>query len=195
MSFRRHLTYANVTVTLLAFVVLFGGGAYAASKLGKDSVGTKQLKDNAVKTAKVKDRTLKANDLAAGVLPETAHGWQASGSVNYDVFSSSPFGSTVVHLSIPPGAYFVSASATVQSVNNVGSNVQCRLTSSNAAVSRSQFAPNTGNVENFTLTALLDVTDGAIELQCSKQDPGSSARITDANIVAARIDDITGNAG
>ena len=36
MRSRPQLTYANVMVTLLAFVVLFGGGAYAATKLMKD---------------------------------------------------------------------------------------------------------------------------------------------------------------
>ena len=50
---RRHLTFANVMVVLLTFVVL-GGGAYAASKLPTNSVGTKQLKKNAVTAAKIK---------------------------------------------------------------------------------------------------------------------------------------------
>lgn len=50
---RPHLTYANVMVTLLAFVVL-GGVAYAAASLPKNSVGAKQLKKNAVTAAKIK---------------------------------------------------------------------------------------------------------------------------------------------
>jgi hypothetical protein len=50
---RPHLTYANVMVSLLAFVVL-GGVAYAATALPKNSVGTKQLKKNAVTAAKIR---------------------------------------------------------------------------------------------------------------------------------------------
>lgn len=50
---RPHLTYANVMVTLLAFIVL-GGVAYAATTLPKNSVGTKQLKKKAVTAAKIK---------------------------------------------------------------------------------------------------------------------------------------------
>ena len=81
---RERLTYANVMVTLLAFIVL-GGTAWA---LAKNSVGSKQLKANAVHTAdiddgavtsdklaadavsteKVKDGTLEKGDFAAGVL-------------------------------------------------------------------------------------------------------------------------------
>ncbi len=50
---REKLTYSNVMVTILALVVLGGGTAYAASTLGKESVGTKQLKKAAVTPAKL----------------------------------------------------------------------------------------------------------------------------------------------
>jgi hypothetical protein len=69
MHLRRRLTYANVMVTLLAFVVLGGGGAYAATHLSKNSVGTKQLKNGAVTGAKVKDGSLGAGDFKAGQVP------------------------------------------------------------------------------------------------------------------------------
>jgi hypothetical protein len=48
----RRLTYANVVATLALFVAL-GGGAYAATQLKKNSVGTKQLKNGAVTAAKL----------------------------------------------------------------------------------------------------------------------------------------------
>ncbi len=50
---RPKLTYANVMSTL-CFFLLLGGGAYAATQLPKNSVGTKQLKKNSVTTAKIK---------------------------------------------------------------------------------------------------------------------------------------------
>ena len=49
---RPRLTYSNVVSTLCLFLLLGGGAAYAASHLGKNSVGSKQLKKNAVITAK-----------------------------------------------------------------------------------------------------------------------------------------------
>jgi hypothetical protein len=55
---RRHLSYANVTATLALFVAL-GGGAYAATQLPANSVGTKQLKDRAVTPVKLAPRTTK----------------------------------------------------------------------------------------------------------------------------------------
>jgi len=52
--FRERLTYANVMSSLAIFLVLGGATAFAASQLGRNSVGSKQLKKNAVTAAKIK---------------------------------------------------------------------------------------------------------------------------------------------
>ncbi len=62
-----HLTYANVMSTFAAFVAL-GGVSYAAVTLPKNSVGNTQLKKNAVTSAKIKNGTIQAPDLAPGLL-------------------------------------------------------------------------------------------------------------------------------
>jgi hypothetical protein len=62
---RPRITYANVVSTMCLFILL-GGGAYATSKLPKNSVGSKQIKKNAVTSAKVKNGTLKASDAKKG---------------------------------------------------------------------------------------------------------------------------------
>jgi hypothetical protein len=65
--------YANVASTL-ALVVALGGTSYAAVALPKNSVGTKQLKTNAVTSSKVKDSTLLSKDFKAGQLPAGSRG-------------------------------------------------------------------------------------------------------------------------
>lgn len=51
---RGKLTYSNVMVTVLAFVVLAGGTAYAATEmLPKNSVGSRQIVKGAVTPAKL----------------------------------------------------------------------------------------------------------------------------------------------
>jgi hypothetical protein len=66
---RRHLSYPNVVATLALFCAL-GGGAYAAGvKLPFKSVGTKQLKRNAVTSAKVRSHSLLRGDFKKGQLP------------------------------------------------------------------------------------------------------------------------------
>jgi hypothetical protein len=67
------LTYANVMATVAVFIAL-GGGAYAALKLPKNSVGAKQIKRNAVTSSKVKNRSLRAIDFGAGQLPRGPKG-------------------------------------------------------------------------------------------------------------------------
>jgi hypothetical protein len=53
---RRHLTYANVAATLALFLAL-GGAAYAATQLPRNSVGTAQLKREAVTAGKIAKKT------------------------------------------------------------------------------------------------------------------------------------------
>src|SRR4051794_21948862 len=51
---RGKLTYANVTATIALFIAL-GGASYAAMKLPKNSIGSKQLKKSSVTTGKIKN--------------------------------------------------------------------------------------------------------------------------------------------
>jgi hypothetical protein len=68
---RPKLTYANVVATLALFIAIGGASAFAASQLGKNSVGPKQLKKNAVTTAKIKNEALTAAKVKKGTLTGT----------------------------------------------------------------------------------------------------------------------------
>jgi hypothetical protein len=63
---RSKLTYSNVVATLALFIAIGGASAFAASQLGKNSVGPKQLKKNAVTTAKVKNEAITAAKVKRG---------------------------------------------------------------------------------------------------------------------------------
>jgi hypothetical protein len=63
-----------LVVSVIALVVALGGTSYAAIKLPANSVGTKQIKKNAVTTAKVEDGSLQIADFRAGQLPAGATG-------------------------------------------------------------------------------------------------------------------------
>ena len=67
---RPHLSYANVMVTILAFVVLGGGSAFAAAhlRLGKNSVGSRQLRSKAVTTGKIALNAINGSRVANGSL-------------------------------------------------------------------------------------------------------------------------------
>jgi hypothetical protein len=66
-TLRDKLTYANVISTLCLFMLL-GGGAYAAVKLPKNSVGTKQIKNNAITGKKIKKGTIGADKLTSAAV-------------------------------------------------------------------------------------------------------------------------------
>jgi hypothetical protein len=62
------LTFANAMSVTAVFIAL-GGSAIAITQLPKDSVGARQIKAGAVRSAEVKDFSLQANDFAKGSLP------------------------------------------------------------------------------------------------------------------------------
>jgi len=79
MNLRSRLNYANVVATIALILVVGGGTVYAAAQLGKDSVKSKNIAKGAVKNSdlakkavtspKVKNGSIEAKDLAAGVVP------------------------------------------------------------------------------------------------------------------------------
>lgn len=72
-KFCSRFTYANVVATLALFIAL-GGGAYAAVKLPRDSVGATQIKPSAVSSSKVRNGSLLAADFKRGQLPKGPKG-------------------------------------------------------------------------------------------------------------------------
>jgi hypothetical protein len=66
---RRRLTYANVTATL-ALVFAIGGGAYAATELGPNTVGTRQLKDSSVTKEKLRKNAVTTEKIANEAISE-----------------------------------------------------------------------------------------------------------------------------
>jgi hypothetical protein len=73
---RDRITPSNVIATIAVFFALGGASAVAAGHLGRGSVGTAQLRANAVTGAKVKDGSLSGRDVKAstlGQVPSAAH--------------------------------------------------------------------------------------------------------------------------
>ena len=91
-----HLTYANVVSSLCLFLLLGGGVTYAATHLGKNSVGAKQLKKNAVLTAKIKNEAITAAKVKKGTL--------TGAQINASTLSTVPTAQTANSLG-PPEAW------------------------------------------------------------------------------------------
>ena len=99
--FRKHMKFANVISAMALFIAL-GGTGYAAFKLPKNSVGTKQIKKkavtgpkirkNAVTSSKVKNGSLKRGDFAAGQLPAGERGPAGANGTNGATGAQGPQG-------------------------------------------------------------------------------------------------------
>jgi hypothetical protein len=86
-----------MVVALVALFVALGGSSYAALKLPKNSVGSRQIKSGAVTSAKVKDRSLAAGDFKLGQIPAGPQGPSgAPGSPGRDGAQGVP-GPTALH--------------------------------------------------------------------------------------------------
>ena len=80
---KSHRPTPAMLVALLALFISMGGGSYAAINLGKNSVGTKQIKGDAVTSEKVKDGTLLANDFKVGQLEAGSQGPTGASATAY----------------------------------------------------------------------------------------------------------------
>lgn len=63
-----------LVISCIALFVALSGTGYAVSKLPRNSVGSAQIKKNAVTSAKVRDRSLLAKDFKSGELPAGPRG-------------------------------------------------------------------------------------------------------------------------
>src|SRR5664279_5186448 len=108
------LTYANVVATLALFLVVAGGTAFAATQLGKNSVGSKQIKKNAVTSAKIKKEAvtgakIKLSSLGTVPTAGTAANANALGgiapsgylSADHLITGRASLGLSLIHISEP----------------------------------------------------------------------------------------------
>jgi len=99
---RPRLSYANVVSTLCLFLLLGGGASYAASHLGKNSVGSKQLKKNAVTEAKIKNEAITAAKVKKGTLTGTQINASMLGTVPSASHSGSADTATTANSLVAP---------------------------------------------------------------------------------------------
>jgi len=212
---RRHLTYANVAASLALFLAL-GGAAYAATQLPKNSVGTNQIRKEAVTAAKIAKKTRQQLQGARGPAGQQgpqgktgktgakgatgARGAQGNtGAPGVDgtgpaleVVASPKLieagGSTVVSQNLAPGAYVVTADVVVESA--IATAVTCTLNGSNGEA--------VGNVEaGFPVTLTLSGVRSlgaasAATLTCAAPG-GATAKY--ANLIATQVKSASRAAG
>ncbi len=194
----------SLVISVIALVVALGGASYAALKIPKNSVGSKQLKKNSVTakkikknavtaaklkansvdSSKVKDGTLLRSDFQAGQINGDA--WLAerdSGSL-FDVTGS--FQPVVTTPVLPAGSYVLQGRANVLS-GAASSTLICSL--ANDAAQNFTVAGNAMFPLSMAATAVLD-TPAAIQMNCQKS--AGTPQIAQARIIATSVNSVTG---
>jgi hypothetical protein len=206
---RRHLTYANVAATLALFLAL-GGAAYAATQLPKNSVGTNQLRREAVTAAKIAKKT--RNQLRGNRGPAGRQGAQgktgkegakgATGARGAQGNTGAPgadgtgpayeavakpaaptaigTNTQVVGLTLAQGQYATSANVVVQSA--AGATVTCVLQNGNEA---SATIPASG-FETLSMSGTRGLAAaGTSTVLCTST--GGSAELVSASVTAIQV--------
>jgi hypothetical protein len=210
---RGSLTYSNVMVTVLALLVLGGGTAYAAAHLGKESVGSRQLKKGAVTPAKLSKASLstltgpKGSTGATGPQgPKGDAGSQGPSGIvrafrrSNEIrpaakLGTSVFGTEVLSLAVPSGRYFVTANLGLTA--SVADTAICRLInghggSESEGPDAEQSLP-AWSAENLAMSDLFFVRPGQeLNVECSHSNAGSTVQVSDINIVAVQVQETVG---
>ncbi len=100
---RKRLTYANVMSSIAVFLVLGGGAAYAAKKIGSNeiksnAITTAKIKKNAVTTAKIKKNAVTGAKVKESTLGEVPSANLANNLTGYKPFSGSGAENTMTTL-------------------------------------------------------------------------------------------------
>jgi hypothetical protein len=206
---RGSLTYSNVMVTVLALLVLGGGTAYAASHLGKESVGARQLKKGAVTPAKLNPASLvtltgpkgstgptgpqgpKGDGGPAGIV----RAFRASNSISpASKLGTSLFGTEVLSLAVPAGRYFVTTNFVLRS--SVADFIDCRLInghggSESEGPSMTQSTSAANSFQSVTMSDLFLVRPGQeLNVECSHS--VGTTTVDRINIVAVQVQETVG---
>jgi hypothetical protein len=206
-----------LAATALLVSVLFAtpvGQAAGRIVLPKSSVGTAQLKRNAVTGAKVKNGSLLAADFKAGQLPAGpqgpkgdtgavgAHGEKgdtgpSNGYIhpwtNGAVYIDTPQGNTVATLGLPAGEYLVFAKTRAATNFNGTALVQCTLTAGNGYdLSSTELHATSNNTGLLTLNIGANLASaGLAKLWCHGL--ATSTWAADAVVSAVKVGQLAGS--
>ena len=188
---RRHLN-PSLVISVIALFVALGGASYAAINLPKNSVGTKQLKAKSVTGAKVKDKSLTAGKLAAGVLPP-GQGFFRSREPSPLLELTGTMTSVVATPNLPVGTYAITANATILNESVIGgATVTCSLASGTAQSIRLGTSGGGGSVLPLSLTTAVKIPNNLVTVPLFCSESAGDAKVAHASITAVPVKTIDG---
>jgi hypothetical protein len=179
---KRRIT-PSLVVSIIALVVALGGASYAAIQIPKNSVGTKQLKNRAVNTNKVKDGSLLLKDFKSGQVKPNA--WEGSKDATLTPISSS-FTPVVTTRTLPKGNYVLLGRVNIIGGGGTVNRIICSLgtdAAQNFTVSQTAVMPLALN------GTLSPTTPQEASLSCLKT--AGDPQIAQAHVIAIPVGKLT----
>lgn len=169
-TLRGKLTYANVISTLCLFMLL-GGGAYAAkTQLAKNSVGTKQIRNNAITGKKIKKGTIDAGKLTPAAVATLKGATGEAGAVGPEgpIGLSNSGAFATVEPKFPEQPAFVGSHPGFEGVNRPeGSDgVYCLTPSAGVSMEHPLAAPDWAN--SGAVGAFVEPLSGGVVSSCEE---------------------------
>jgi len=212
-SWSRRLSPA-LLISVLALFIALGGIGYAAFKLPKNSVGSKQLKNGSVTSNKVKDGSLLGKDFKAGQLPAGPAGpagpqGPAGPSTAYAAFhdeaisltsTSEASPQTVATLGgLPVGAYAVQAKLIADSESTEEDYTRCNLVAEGDNDYADDYLGHQVAGDSFRAVFAMQLVHtfagpGTVTVSC-RHNLGVSAFVKEIKITAIKLGSIGANTG
>jgi hypothetical protein len=171
---RPKLSYSNVISTLCLFLLLGGGTAYAASELGRESVGTRELAKGAVTPSKLSRKSKAA--LTGPTGPRGATGAKGDQGERGPIGDTGAAGSALAYARVEPNGTLVAAES-----KNMGGAVVTRGSEGHYCFSNLPFTPH--NVVASPQAALTSINVATVVFPTCPAGTQVSVEIWDINTV------------
>lgn len=203
---------AGSAYSVLALFIALGGIGYAAFKLPKNSVGSKQLKKGSVTSAKVKDGSLLGKDFKAGQLPQGPAGpaGPAGPSTAYAAFhdeliellstSEAAPQQVAVLNGLPAGSYAVQAKLIADSESNEEDYTRCNLVAGGDNDYADDYLGTGATGDSFRAVFAMQLVhtfsgNGSVTISCRHSNIGDFAFVKEIKITAIKLGSIAANTG
>ena len=203
-----------LVVALLALIVALGGTSYAAAKLPKNSVGSKQVKNSslqakdiapgAIGQTSIAPGAIGATSIAPGVIGEKSNVYYGIARAQKTIIGSVGVDTPYVTLSgLPAGTYLLTAHLTLVKFDAPDTIARCGIkaagTDSGAGGdgNRSAAALGPGNASVVVpLTTSLTITSpSTFDAQLYCWQDGTNVKMEEGRLIAQRVDSVSVSAG
>jgi len=182
-----------LVVALLALIVALGGTGYAATQLPKNSVGSKQVKNG----------SLKAKDIASGVVGVKSDVYYGINRPTTPIIGTSTDSTYVTIQGLPAGTYLFTGHVTLVKFGTPYAIVRCGIKGAGKDSSgvpsgfRSAAAVGGDNGSEITplTTSMVITSTSAFDAQLYCRQDGTGVSMEEGRLIAQRVDSVSVRGG